>query len=244
VAVEEWKVESRLKGTGAVAQTVRRIETEIREGRWHTDKRLPSERALAGSFGVSRATIREAIARLATRGILETRHGSGVYLLRSKPASLTAPWFQLIADTPPLRSETLEFRLVFECAAARFAAQRSSARELERFQTILERMQDAVMHADVDAEAAMDGEFHTALVAASQNRLLDQFYASVIGLLREHIASNTYDATVNNVNATEQARNRLLQHESIFEAIRAHNPDAAQQAMYLHIDYVGKQFNV
>jgi GntR family transcriptional repressor for pyruvate dehydrogenase complex len=151
---------------------------------------------------------------------------------------------QLIADTPPLRSETLEFRLVFECAAARFAAQRASQRELERFETILERMRDAITRADVDAEAAMDGEFHTALAAASHNRVLDQFYASMIGMLREHIASNTYEATTNNANAALQSRDRLVQHESIFFAIRERNPDAAQHAMYAHIDYVGKQFNV
>lgn len=237
-------MESRLKATGALAQTIRHIESGIQAGRWQPDERLPSERTLAESLGVSRATVREAIGRLATRGLLETRRGSGVYLLRSKPASLAAPWLQLIADTPPLRSETLEFRLVFECAAARFAAQRASHRELERFEAVLERMRDAVVGKDVDEEAATDGEFHTALVAASQNRLLDQFYASVIGMLREHIASNTYDATVNNANAAEQARSRLRQHESIYYAIREGNADAAQQAMYMHIDYVGRQFNV
>jgi len=133
---------------------------------------------------------------------------------------------------------------VFECAAARFAAQRSSPREVERFATILERMRDAIARADVDVEAAMDSEFHTALAAASHNRVLDQFYASMIGMLREHIASNTYEATANNANAALQSRDRLIQHEAIFFAIRERNPDAAQQAMYAHIDYVGRQFNV
>jgi GntR family transcriptional repressor for pyruvate dehydrogenase complex len=237
-------VESRSRSTSALSRTVRGIESGIQEGRWQADERLPSERALAESFGVSRATVREAIARLASKGLLEARHGSGIYLLQRKPAALSAPWLQLIADTPPLRSETLEFRLVFECAAARFAAQRSSQWELERFATILERMRDAIARADVDAEAAMDGEFHTALAAASHNRVLDQFYASMIGMLREHIASNTYEATTNNANAALQSRDRLIQHESIFFAIRERNADAAQQAMYAHIDYVGKQFNV
>ncbi|WP_233834791.1 FadR/GntR family transcriptional regulator [Paraburkholderia sp. ZP32-5] len=227
-----------------LSRTIRSIESGIQDGRWQAGERLPSERALAESFGVSRATVREAIARLASNGLLEARHGSGVYLLQRKPATLSAPWLQLIADTPPLRSETLEFRLVFECAAARFAAQRSSQREVEHFAAILEHMRDAVARADVHAEAAMDGEFHTALAAASHNRVLDQFYASMIGMLREHIASNTYEASANNANAARQSRDRLIQHESIFLAIRERNPDAAQQAMYAHIDYVGKQFNV
>ncbi|MGK8892440.1 FadR/GntR family transcriptional regulator [Burkholderia gladioli] len=98
--------------------------------------------------------------------------------------------------------------------------------------------------ADVDEEARTDCEFHAMLTAASHNRMLDQFYAGVITMLREHIASNTYDATVNNLNAAVQARDRLLQHETIYRAIRDRNPDAAQDAMFAHIDYVGRQFNV
>lgn len=237
-------MESRTGSGGAQAQTIRRIEKGIQEGRWQADERLPSERTLAESFGVSRTTVREAIARLASKGVLETRRGSGVYLLSPKPARLAAPWLQLIVDAPPLRSETLEFRLVFECAAARFAAQRASQWDMEKFEAILERMRTAVLHANVDEEAAADAEFHAAITMASHNQLLDQFYASIITMLREHIASNTYDATVNNTNATGRARDRLHQHEAIYYAIRDRDLDAAQQAMLVHIHYVGNQFNV
>ncbi len=176
--------------------------------------------------------------------MLETRRGSGVYVVRHKLAGITAPWLQLIAENPQLRSETLEFRLVFECAAARFAAQRSTQKELETLEAIITRMHTAVLHEDVDAEARLDVEFHTALTVAAHNRMLDQFYASVISMLRDHIASNTYDATVNNANASLQSMQRQAQHESIFRAIQARDPDAAQQAMFDHIDFVGKQFEV
>ena len=145
-------------------------------------------------------------------------------------------------ENPPLRAETLEFRLVFECAAARFAAQRSTPEELSRLKAILLKMRNAVAAQDVEAEAVVDGEFHLALTAASHNRMLDQFYASVITMLREHIAANTFDATVNNSNAAIQSTMRLSQHESIYFAVRERNADAAQQAMFTHIDFVGKQF--
>lgn len=236
-------VESRSKTAGALGRTLRRLEEGVLEGRWQPDARLPSERALAESYGVSRSTVREAVQRLVSKGLLETRRGSGIYVTRRQPLGLAAPWLQLIAENPPLRAETLEFRLVFECAAARFAAQRSTHRDIESFEAILVRMHEAVGRADVDAEAATDAEFHAALTAASHNRMLDRFYASVIAMLREHIASNTYDATMNNANAAVQASTRLRQHESIYRAIRERNPDAAQQAMFVHIDYVGKQFN-
>lgn len=228
--------------SGVLDRTVRQLEEKVLEGSWGALARLPAERALAEALGVSRSTVREAIQRLVSRGMLETKRGSGVYVVQKQPARLSAPWLQLVVDNPPLRAETLEFRLVFECAAARFAAQRSTPQELDRLQSLLSKMRDAVAAQDVDAEALVDGEFHTVLTAASHNRMLDQFYASVITMLREHIAANTFDATVNNANALIQSTMRLSQHESIYLAVRERNPDAAQQAMFAHIAFVGKQF--
>ncbi len=228
--------------SGVLERTVRQLEEKVLEDRWGTSARLPAQRALAELLCVSRSTVREAIQRLVSKGLLETKRGSGVYVVQKQPVRLSAPWLQLVAENPPLRAETLEFRMVFECAAARFAAQRSTPEELDRLKTILLKMRNAVTAQDVDAEAVVDGEFHLALTAASHNRMLDQFYASVITMLREHIAANTFDATVNNANAALQSTMRLGQHESIYFAVRDGNPDAAQQAMFAHIDFVGKQF--
>lgn len=229
--------------SGVLERTVRQLEEKVLEGSWGTSARLPAERSLAELMGVSRSTVREAIQRLVSRGLLETKRGSGVFVVQKQTARLSAPWLQLVADNPPLRAETLEFRLVFECAAARFAAQRSTPQELERLQSVLLKMREAVTCHDVDAEAAIDGEFHTALTAASHNRMFDQFYASVITMLREHIAANTFDATLNNSNAVAQSAMRLSQHEAIYFAVRDRDPDAAQQAMFAHIAFVGQQFD-
>jgi len=214
----------------------------VLEGDWGISMRLPSERALAESIGVSRSTLREAIQRLISKGVLEARAGSGIYVVQRQQPALSAPWVQLLDDHAPMRAETLEFRLVFECAAARFAAQRSTPVELDHLATILSRMREAVEAKEVDIEAGTDAEFHAALAAAAHNRMLEKFYASVIAMLREHITANTFDATLNNANAAAQAAVRLAQHESIYFAVRERNPDAAQQAMLAHIDFVGRQF--
>ncbi|MGI4861270.1 MAG: FadR/GntR family transcriptional regulator [Janthinobacterium lividum] len=230
------------KMQSVLERTVRRLEEKVLEGSWGDNTRLPSERSLAEILQVARSTVREAIQRLVSKGLLETRPGSGLYVVQRQPARLSAPWLQLIVENPPLRAETLEFRLVFECAAARFAAQRSTPAERDTIGAIVTRMHAAVDARDVDAEASLDAEFHMALTGASHNRMLDQFYASVITLLREHISRNTYDAAANNENAGWQSMMRLKQHESIYDAIRAGNGDAAQQAMFAHIDFVGRQF--
>lgn len=230
------------KMQSVLARTVRRLEEKVLEGSWGDNTRLPSERSLAETLQVARSTVREAIQRLVSKGLLETRPGSGLYVVQRQPARLSAPWLQLIVENPPLRAETLEFRLVFECAAARFAAQRSTPAELETMGSIVSRMHAALAEQDVDAEARLDAEFHLALTAATHNRMLDQFYASVISMLREHISRNTYDAAADNPNADWQSMMRMTQHEAIYEAIRAGDGDAAQQAMFTHIDFVGRQF--
>jgi GntR family transcriptional repressor for pyruvate dehydrogenase complex len=237
-------MDSDSKARSVLAHTVRQLEDGVLRGEWSVDARLPAERALAATLGVSRSTVREAIQRLVSKGLLETRPGSGVYVVaRRKPGAVVAPWLQLITESPPLRDEMLEFRTVFECAAVRFAAHRATHDELLSLERIVTKMRDAVSAADVDAEARADAEFHATLTTASHNRMLDQFYGSVIAVLREHIARNTYDATLNNLNASTQSLIRLRQHESIYDAIRERNPDAAQRAMLEHIEYVGRQFH-
>lgn len=227
---------------GLLGRVVKDLENRILEGSWRERTRLPSERALAESHGVSRATVREAIQRLVARGLLETRRGSGVFVVGAQPARASAPWLQLIAQSVPMRSDTLEFRLIFECASARFAAERASADELAAMADILERMKKAVHARKVDEEAATDAAFHAALARASHNIMLDHFHASVITLLREHIISNTYDAARDSANARQRALARLAQHQRVFEAVRARQPQAAFEAMREHLDFVGRQF--
>lgn len=234
-----------LSGTArnALARVVKELETRILQANWRGETRLSSERELAAEFGTSRATVREAIQRLAARGLLETRRGSGLFVSAQQPARLGAPWLQLIAESPPAREDTLEFRLVFECAAARFAAQRATPDELNDMGSILERMHHAVHSHDVEAEAQADAEFHAVLAIASHNLMLSHFYSSVITLLREHITNNTYEASHIPLDANDLALMRLGQHTAIFRAIRARRPDAAFRAMHAHIAFVGKQFS-
>ncbi|MGN6318553.1 FadR/GntR family transcriptional regulator [Trinickia sp.] len=233
-----------LSGTtrNALARVVKELESCILRANRRGETRLPSERELAAQFGTSRATIREAIQRLAARGVLETRRGSGLFISAQQPARLSAPWLQLLAENPPVREDTLEFRLMFECAAARFAAQRATPEELADLESILARMHQAVHRHDVEAEAQADAEFHAALAVASHNAMLSHFYASVITLLREHITNNTYEASRMQAEANDLALRRLEQHTAILRAIRTHRPDAASRAMHAHIAFVGNQF--
>jgi len=177
------------------------------------------------------------------RGLLDTRRGSGLFLYDQQPAQSRAPWLQLIPESPPARDDTLEFRLVFECAAARFAAQRATPGELNNMNSILKRMHHAVHRHDVEAEAPADAEFHAVLAIASHNLTLSHSYSSVITLLHEQITNNTYEASHIPLDANDLALMRLEEHTAIFRALSARRPHAAFRAMHAHIAFVGKQFS-
>lgn len=226
----------------AVERIVKEIESRVLDTTWPPQTKIPSERLLAVTWAVSRSTIREAIQRLSARGLLVSRHGSGVFVTDRLHSRLASPWSQLLADRPVRREETLEFRLIFECAMARFAAERASPDEQRQIGEIVDRMRDAVEHQDVEAEAVADAEFHAALAAASHNAMFRQFNVSVIPALREHITLNTFDAALEKPGSRRRTLARLAQHEKIYEAVRKRQPDAAYRAMQAHIKFVGRQF--
>src|SRR5262245_16632248 len=94
----------------------------ILSGGFEAGDRLPAERQLAADFGVSRPTIRQAVAVLAARGLLESRIGSGTFV--TGPA--VAPGTESGEEEPAASlAEVMETRLVFELGAVRLAARRA-----------------------------------------------------------------------------------------------------------------------
>ncbi|MEO6921098.1 MAG: FCD domain-containing protein [Collimonas sp.] len=219
------------------------MQSKILDGSWATDSRIPSERTLAQSLGVSRSTLREAIQQLSARGLLSSRRGAGVFVVNRLSQGLAAPWMQLLADHPPLRGDMLEFRRIFECAAAGLAAERATEEEHGKIAEILQRMRNAVAQHNVEAEAITDAEFHAALAAATHNAMYRHFHGSVVRMLRDHITRNTYEANNDAAHAAEFTYARMAQHEAIWQAICERAPDAAFRAMHVHLDFVGMQFD-
>jgi len=226
----------------ALVRVTKQIEAHLLELASHRGSRLPSERKLAEQFGASRSTVREAIQRLIARGLLTARPGSGVYVTGAAPIDPASHWLQWIDEHPRLRSETLEFRSIFECCVARFAALRANREEKSRLSRVMDDMARAVRDQDIEAEAQADAQFHLTLAAISHNFMLTQFYAVVISQLREHITHNTYDANQDAVHARERSLARLAQHAAIHDAIRDGRPECAADAMARHLSYVGDQF--
>lgn len=220
---------------GRVEQVMRKLETALLDGTWPAGTRLPAERALAEQYGVARNTIREAIQRLAARGLLQSRQGAGVFVTEQLRAGIASPWRQLVADHPVLRDDILEFRRVLEGATAYFAAMRADSGDLKRIRGLLRALETSREQDDKTAEAEADAKLHEAIAQASHNTMFLHLHTSVIGMLREHI---TINGTGLRVQAEDASALLLLQHRTLCEAILARRPEEARTAMQTHIDFV------
>lgn len=218
-----------------VEQAMRQLEARILDGSWRPGMRLPAERVLAGQFGVSRGTVREAVQRLAARSLLASRPGSGIFVTDRLQTGFVSPWRQLIADHPEIRGDMLEFRRVIESAAVALAAQRADDDDLERLAAIAERLKVAHRQGDRSTEAKADADLHEAIAAATHNTMFRHLHAGVIAMLREHIALNIDQMRTD----TEAVAATLLAHHlELCEAIRRRDAARAGETMCRHIDFV------
>jgi GntR family transcriptional regulator, transcriptional repressor for pyruvate dehydrogenase complex len=217
-----------------VVDTQRALEARLLDGSWPAGTRLPSERTLAETFGVSRNSLREAILALKTRGLLTSRRGSGVFVTDRLKAAIASPWRQLVADHPDLRWDTLEFRRELEAATAHYAALRADANDLRQLAAVIRRLEKAYDSGDKPEEHAADAAFHEAIAEASHNSMFRHWHTGMVRMLREHISLNVMGIDEPSGEVTRRLRE---QHLAIWAAIRRREPEAARQAMLEHIDF-------
>lgn len=167
--------DSQIKQVSAVDQVCDKIKQYIREGRWEIGTRLPAESALASHFGVNRLTVRMALQKLNTLGVLETRNGSGTYVVQFDFGDLINETAEFYME-PELLENVSEFRKVVELECVRLAIQRKTPEELDRLERIMERYYQIACKAPTSPEeyqaiARADVAFHRQICEMAHNKL-------------------------------------------------------------------------
>ena len=108
------------------------LERRILEGALKPGDRLQPERELAAELGVSRPSLREAIQKLVSKGLLHSRQGGGTYVTDRLDAGFIDPWQDMLRQHPNIQADLLEFRGMLECEAASLAARRATEADLQR----------------------------------------------------------------------------------------------------------------
>lgn len=225
----EFKVE-RLTAAGTLTDRIVAALVELIRGEgFQPGSRLPSEMNMASRFGVSRTVIREAISRLKSEGLVESRQGSGVFV---RQGNMDAP-FRIdpnIVDSIQSVLQVVELRLALEGEIAGFAAKRCSATQVKAIIQALKQI-------EIDEQEGKDGvdadiAFHRSIAEATGN---PQFLA-IIEFLFNFLESAT--ATMRNYEATKEELSREVkdEHAAIVDAISRRDPEAARTAARKHME--------
>ena len=217
----------------------RQIEQLILRGILRPGERLPSERELSDRLGVSRPSLRDAVADLQDRGLLVSRAGAGIYVADVLGSAFAPALVQLFASHDEAVFDYISFRRDMEGLAAERAASLGSETDLRVVDAIFQKMEAAHTKRDPTDEASLDAEFHLAIIEASHNVIMLHMMRSMYDLLRQGVFYNRQMMFKNRT-----TRDMLLdQHREINRGLQSRDPVAARSAVEAHLNYVERSLS-
>jgi GntR family transcriptional regulator, transcriptional repressor for pyruvate dehydrogenase complex len=230
-AASEWKPVRRFR---THEQVLQQVEEQILRGRLRPGDRLPPERQLAETLGVSRSAVREALRVLESMGVVSASAGSGpsagsIIVGEGTPALGTLLRLHLALSSYTQR-EVTEVRIQLERWAAREAATRAEGDTLQELHDIVAQMRTPDMSPDRFNE--LDTAFHVAIAAISGNSLL----ATLMQALRDAVHREMV-RVFSTLRDAESVMARLcVEHQAILDAIVASDGERAATLVQQHIE--------
>lgn len=207
-----------------------RLRTAIEESdeRFIKDEKLLPERALSDLLGVGRRAVRDALNELEGEGLLFRRQGLGTFVreVGAKSASLTS----LSNRTTP--HDIMEVRLEIEPVLARLAATRATQLDIDQMKLLVRRAAQATSPREYEQ---WDSAFHTKIAESVRNRMFWGVFRLINSVRKEQHWVGSRTRVFTKAVSEEMVR----QHEAIVSAIAARNPQAAEEAMRVHIATAG-----
>lgn len=212
------------------------IEADLRSGKIKLGDRLPGERTLAESYGISRASVREAIRILDAMGVLRSSVGSGptagAIVISDPSAGLSSALRLHVASSRLPVKDIVQTRILLETWSAQTAATRSDTQEeLEQASRLLHAMDNPQI--DRDAFYELDARFHVALSSLAGNAVVTTMMESLSGSIVGYIkgAMDAMDAWPDVLSALR------TQHHGIFDAVQARDGELAARLLREHIEW-------
>jgi len=221
------KVQPRKVSSIAAEQIVEAIQ----RGDYPVGGKLPSEFDLAEQMGVSRPSIREALSALQAMSIIESRPGSGNYVLRAPSAHDESHALHMIESESGCL-EVMEARRALEPPVAAMIAGSRSPKDLSELKEAVEIMRDHAARDDFDAYFEADKAFHTTLAQATGNALVSAALAPLIRTMDQRVYREfTRHYYLKNVEDLQQV---VDLHAEIVDAIEAGDSEEAEAKMIEH----------
>lgn len=237
----------KIKKVSMSEQVCNNIKELIKNGHWKVCDKIPSESDLSDMFGVNRLTVRMALQKLNTLGIVETRVGEGTFV---KNFSLSK-YINEVTDfymSSKLLEDVCEFRKLVEVECARLAIERATIEELRELEKICDQYDHIRMHIDKSKDLYVDSfsdlinvdlDFHKKIVKMSKNALY--FYSFVLAKesiyqYLEIIVKQRMDNSLNKYHSRTMGNGSNL-HRVIYQAIVDHDFKTCKKAYLDMVDH-------
>lgn len=216
----------------AFDEIITQVRGMVRSGELSTGDRLPSERALAEQFAVSRNTVREALRMLEISGLIQLRRGAtgGAFIAAADPGRVATSLSDMMDLSQFSLTDLTEVRLWIESLVVRVACERADEAMLDRLEANVEQAVKLSSQGDWDEKAIVHTEFHNVLAQATGNPVLAALMDSLMAVMRELVLA----AGPTEGDLVVRSRRRLLKH------LRARDADAAEAEMQRYLKRMHK----
>jgi GntR family transcriptional regulator, transcriptional repressor for pyruvate dehydrogenase complex len=216
------------RGTALPDQIVESLRRQIASGGLGPGQRLPTEKELCETYGVSRPVVREAIGRLKHEGIITSRQGSGAFVTEAGASNV----FRLDVGRLERGAELqhiVELLVAVEVAVAEKAALRRTSAQLAKIKRALQAIDASIQGGKDGVEEDM--LFHRSIANASGN----PFFRELTDFLEARARKFIRTARTNSARFVGMPRVVQSEHAAIYESIRRRDPAAARRAAESHL---------
>ena len=232
---------TQIQKISAADQVCDRIKQKIRTGEWHIGDRLPAESELAALFGVNRLTVRIALQKLNALGVLETKNGSGTYVV---PFSFD-DYIQEVSDfymEPSLLENVCEFRKTVEIECARLAMERGTEEEFAELERCMKELHEAIddppeQNSEEEKKeycrklAGLDLAFHRKICEMAHNKLYLYSFIVAQSSIFQYVLLLNWQRVESHRGSTSDP------HPEIVRAMREKNFDACRESYTRMVDH-------
>lgn len=209
------------------------LKSLLKGGTYKIGDRLPPERDIAETFGVSRTVVREALIMLELENLVTVKKGSGVYVI-GLPDDVLSLENKKIEEEDFGPFELLQARQLIESSIAAFAATQMVKADILELRNILEQ-ERLMLEQDKLDDYSADELFHITIAKATKNSVLETL---LYELWQKRYASKMWDKLHSRIQDHSYRRKWLYDHEKILQTLQSKDPKAARQAMWQHLENV------
>jgi GntR family transcriptional repressor for pyruvate dehydrogenase complex len=191
------------------------LRQEIVDRHFQAGDKLPATGELAREFGVSETTIKLALQRLSTLGLIETRVGQGSFVLEFDAEQYLSQIDELVLGKSDI-SMIIEFRMYFEMTIIRLAIRKATEKNYANMEHILLQMEMTEKENDIAAHAKLDYQFHLEICKSTQNSIFVLIYEMIGKILFRH--ATALNKAYYHKHVAGQARDVI--HTKLFQAIK------------------------